>query len=384
MFKPQSIKAVWLLAIFTLLAGSWVNLSRADQAPPPRIQLAILLDTSGSMRGLIDQTRNQLWQVVNEFATARQNGVTPILEIALYEYGNDNVSPNSGFVRRLSGFTGELDQISQGLFSLTTNGGSEYCGYAIRTALNDLQWSNLDSDIRTIFIAGNEPFTQGPVDFRAAAEQARQMGITINTVHAGGYEAGIMEGWQSGAQLAGGDYMSIDHNFQIVHLRAPQDQQIAQLNAQLNATYLPYGADGEAKHEIQTEQDQQSSEISPGLLSKRARAKASSLYDNSNWDLVDAYRQGKVDAEELARYEAARQLPSPLYSFETARQLEYLDEKSEERKAIQREINRLSQERDAYLAKKSAESAGQPPSISDALVRSIKKQAELKGFEFAE
>ena len=97
----------------------------------PRIQVAILLDTSNSMDGLIDQTRNQLWQVVNEFASARQNGVAPILEIALFEYGNDNNSRSSGYVRKLSAFTRELDQVSEGLFSLTTNGGNEYCGFAI-------------------------------------------------------------------------------------------------------------------------------------------------------------------------------------------------------------------------------------------------------------
>ena len=97
----------------------------------PRIQVAILLDTSNSMDGLIDQTRNQLWQVVNEFASARQNGVTPILEIALFEYGNDNNAHKSGYVRMLHAFTRELDQVSEGLFSLTTSGGNEYCGFAI-------------------------------------------------------------------------------------------------------------------------------------------------------------------------------------------------------------------------------------------------------------
>jgi hypothetical protein len=89
----------------------------------PKIQLAILLDTSGSMDGLIDQTRNQLWQVVNEFSSAKRNGVTPTLEVALFEYGNDGNSRDTGFVRMLNNFTGELDKVSEGLFSLTTNGG---------------------------------------------------------------------------------------------------------------------------------------------------------------------------------------------------------------------------------------------------------------------
>ena len=151
----------------------------------PKIQLAILLDTSSSMDGLIDQTRNQLWQVVNEFASAKQAGKTPILEIALFDFGNDGNAVSAGYVRRLNGFTRELDAVSQGLFSLTTNGGSEYCGYAIETAINDLQWSQSASDIKIIFIAGNESFRQGPIPYQRAVQLARQNGISINTIHAG-------------------------------------------------------------------------------------------------------------------------------------------------------------------------------------------------------
>ena len=114
-------------------AGAKVNVILNEK---PKIQLAILLDTSSSMNGLIDQTRNQLWQVVNEFAKAEQNGIKPSLEVAIYEYGNSRLSSNTGFIRQVSALTGELDEVSEALFSLTTNGGSEYCGYAIKTAVN--------------------------------------------------------------------------------------------------------------------------------------------------------------------------------------------------------------------------------------------------------
>jgi len=86
--------------------------------------------------------------VVNEFSTARQHGVTPILEIALFEYGNDNLAAGTGYVRMLNPFTRELDLVSEGLYSLTTNGGSEYCGYAIQTAVNSLQWSHLEGTMK--------------------------------------------------------------------------------------------------------------------------------------------------------------------------------------------------------------------------------------------
>jgi len=83
----------------------------------PKIQLAILLDTSGSMSGLINQTREQLWSVVNQFSSTRKDGVIPRLEVAVYEYGNSGLSHDTGFIRKVSGLTSELDQVSEALFS---------------------------------------------------------------------------------------------------------------------------------------------------------------------------------------------------------------------------------------------------------------------------
>jgi hypothetical protein len=347
----------------------------------PRIQLAILLDTSNSMDGLIDQTRNQLWQIVNEFSDARKNGITPILEIALFEYGNDGLSKKSGFVRMRTDFTRELDKVSEGLFSLTTNGGSEYCGYAIKTAITNLQWSHSSKDIKAIFIAGNESFAQGPIDYRNMAKLALQRGISINTIHAGGHRQGIRDDWQAGALLADGSYMSIDANQKIVHIAAPQDKRIAELNAQLNATYLPYGEYGAKNAQRQLEQDALSSEISAGLLAKRAKSKSSSFYSNASWDLVDALREGEIDETALAKIEEA-QLPHSMKGLSSEGKIEYVRQKVKERNKIKGEISRQSQLRAEFVAKARREQAAASPSMSDALTNAVKKQAEQKHFVF--
>jgi uncharacterized protein YdaT len=346
----------------------------------PRIQLAILLDTSNSMDGLIEQTRNQLWQVVNEFAAAKQGGVTPILEIALFEYGNSGNARAAGYVRQLNGFTRELDAVSQGLFALTTNGGDEYCGYAIDTAIRDLQWSQSASDIKIIFIAGNESFAQGPMPYQQAVRLARQQGISINTIHAGSHDAGVSDGWQAGALLAGGEYLSIDADQQVVHIEAPQDARIAELNARLNQTYLPYGSEGADKAKRQQEQDRMSSDIAVGLLAKRARSKASEFYANGDWDLVDAFREGEVAAEELAQMEDAA-LPEPMQGMSASQKLDYLQQKQAERQSIQQQILELSESRAVYVAEHKREQAA-APSVSDALSGAIRKQAEQKHFTF--
>jgi len=347
----------------------------------PKIQLAIILDTSNSMDGLIDQTRNQLWQVVNEFSTARQNGVTPVLEIALFEYGNSGNPQSAGYVRMLNQFTRELDEVSQGLFSLTTNGGDEYCGFAIETVVNQLQWSQSSTDIKTIFIAGNESFAQGPVNFRRAIELAGQYGISINTIHAGGHQDGIKDGWQTGALLAGGNYMSIDTNQQVVHIVAPQDKKIAELNAKLNRTYIPYGVKGADMAQRQVEQDVRSSEISAGLLAKRAKSKSSAFYSNANWDLVDALNDGEVDADELVQFEEEA-LPEPMKGLSAKEKLDYVQEKAAARNIIKQEISELSRSRSAYVAEKKRAQVAASPSISDALTNAVKEQALQKNFVF--
>jgi len=347
----------------------------------PRIQLAILLDTSNSMDGLIEQTRNQLWQVVNQFALARQDGVTPLLEIALFEYGNSDNPGKSGYLRQLNGFTRELDAVSQGLFSLTTNGGDEFCGYAIDAALHRLQWSRSTRDIKMIFIAGNESFDQGPLRYQDAVQLARQMGVSVNTIHAGSNDDGIRDGWRDGAVLAGGDYLSIDANQQVVHLDAPQDARIAELNAKLNSTYLPYGTGGAAKAQRQLDQDQLSSDISAGLLAKRAGAKASEFYGNADWDLVDAFREGEVADEQLQEIEESA-LPEPMRGMSAQQKLHYLQQKQIERDSIQMEILELSKARANYAAARKLEQVDVAPGVSDALTGSIRKQAQQKNFTF--
>jgi hypothetical protein len=348
----------------------------------PKIQVAIVLDTSNSMDGLIEQTRNQLWQVVNEFSTARQDGVTPILEIALFEYGNDGNAQNAGYVRMLNNFTRELDAVSAGLFSLSTNGGNEYCGFAIETVVNNLQWSPSSSDIKTIFIAGNESFAQGPTNYREAVKLAGRHGISINTIHAGGHEQGISDQWQAGALLAGGDYMSIDANQQVVHIVAPQDLKIAELNAQLNQTYVPYGRAGAESAERQMEQDALSSGISAGLLANRVKSKTTAFYSNSNWDLVDALEEGAVDAEELVQLED-EELPEPMLGMSGQEKLDYVQAQQQERCRIKQEISELSESRAAYVTEKKREQVA-APSMRDALTSAIKKQAQQKNFSFYE
>jgi hypothetical protein len=118
------------LAITLLALQCGVTVARGPNATiaetKPRIEIALLLDTSNSMDGLINQARTQLWKMVNELEKVRQNGKRPDVYVALYEYGNDGLNAEGGYIRLVQPFTLNLDKISEELFALTTNGGSEH------------------------------------------------------------------------------------------------------------------------------------------------------------------------------------------------------------------------------------------------------------------
>src|SRR5215212_6729490 len=168
------------------------NLNVAAPAKDQTIMIALLLDTSNSMNGLIDQAKSQLWKIVNEVAIAKTgDGKRPNIKIALYEYGNDGLSSNEGFIRQVSALTEDLDVISEKLFSLKTNGGNEFCGQVIKTALNQLAWSASKADLKMIFIAGNEDFTQGSVSYQQACDAAKKKGVVVNSIFCGDFREGM-------------------------------------------------------------------------------------------------------------------------------------------------------------------------------------------------
>src|SRR5215213_3468269 len=193
----------------TLLAACAISLAEKpaaalkEAAPEkPLVQIAILLDTSSSMEGLIEQAKGQLWKICNEFIKARQNGVAPEVQVALYEYGKSSLAQQSGWIRQIQPLTTDLDKISEELFALKTNGGDEYCGWVIKDAVNDLKWDPRSDVYKVVFIAGNEPFTQGPVSYADACKAAISKGIMVNTIHCGTEAEGVSTKWKDGATLA--------------------------------------------------------------------------------------------------------------------------------------------------------------------------------------
>jgi hypothetical protein len=340
-----------------------------------KIQAAILLDVSNSMDGLIEQAKAQLWTMVNVMGKAKCNGETPKIEIALYEYGRDNNDLRKGYVKQIAPFTSDLDNLSQKLFQLTTNGGEEYCGYVIHTSLNELNWDTTSSNYKVIFISGNEDFLQGNISYTLACKEAKNKGVIVNTIYCGDRLQGIKEHWNLLGECGNGSFTNINSDAKPEDIPTPYDSTLITLNNKLNGTYIYYGATGRGKKELQGSMDEANLSVNKYAGVNRAVSKASpQTYNNSSWDLVDAKNDDKNILDKID----LKTLPDSLKN-KNKQQLEVIvNQKSNERSGIQKEIQDISKKRETYIAAekiKKAKAGNNSKTLESEVEKIIREQA---------
>lgn len=352
----------------------------------PAVDVAILLDTSNSMDGLISQAKSQLWSIVQQFADARKAGKTPNLRVSVFEYGNTNLPASEGYIRQVVQLTDDMDKVSEVLFALKTNGGDEYCGQVIAQAIKRLDWSSEPNSYKAIFIAGNEPFTQGSVNYKQSCKSAIENGIVVNTIHCGDFQTGVNTHWKDGADLAEGTYLNIDQDRKVVHIECPQDKIIIKLNDELNKTYLWFGSEDVRKSysENQIAQDRNALSASGrgGFGSGRGATKASSLYRNAGRDLVDTFEEDGAILSKLKK----DQLPKSMQAMSAEEQRSHIETMAKKRSEIKKQISRLSVEREAFASRKRKELAIETGgnTLGAVIGAAVRQQLEKSGFDLQE
>ena len=334
-------------------------------APPePRhVDLAVCLDTSNSMDGLIDSAKQKLWAVVNELATAKPR---PVLRVALYQYGNDRLERENGWVQRVCDLTDDLDAVYGKLFALTTQGGTEYVARVMQAAAEELRWSADKNALKMIVIAGNEPATQDDkFKLEDACKATAGKGIIVHTIFCGSDQEGRSTGWADAARWADGQYAAIDQDRGTVAVATPYDAGLAALNGELNKTYVAFGGEGRAGAANQAAQDANASKSGPAAAADRAIAKAGGLYQNARWDLVDAVKNGLADPAKLDK----DRLPPEMQKMAPAERKAYVERQAATRAEVQKQIQDLSAERDKYVKEEMARKGLGEDKAFDAVLR---------------
>jgi hypothetical protein len=340
-----------------------------------KIQVAILLDVSGSMDGLIEQAKSQLWNMVTVLGKAKCGTQTPKIEIALYEYGRTTNDAKLGYVKQLSGFTTDLDKLSAILFGLKTDGGDEFCGHVIKSSLDELGWDAGEGNYKVIFIAGNEDFLQGGIKYTDACAIARQKGVIVNTIYCGDKQQGVAEHWNLAGECGQGSFTNINQNAKEEDIDTPFDSAMYVMNGKLNGTYVAYGENGTVSRGLMSQMDEANEGLGKNASLSRTNAKATRAYTNVSWDLVDANTQDSTIIEKIDTIT----LPANLRNKSRKEIRAYVEQKAKERSAIQKEISNLNALRNSYITeerKKRAVAANNAATLETEIEKILKEQAK--------
>ena len=346
----------------------------------PKIDVVFVLDTTGSMGGLIQTAKEKIWSIATTMASAQQ---APEIRIGLVAYRDRGDS----YVTRVVDLSADLDSIYATLMDFEAHGGGdgpESVNKALYDAVHNISWGQDERAYRAIFLVGDAPphMDYNEVRYPEIVASASDLGIVVNTIQCGDIPATI-EPWTQIANLSQGNFFQVEQAGGAVAFNTPFDEEIAELSAQLDDTRLYYGTEKE-KDKMRGKvaaTDKMHSRLSFASRARRAEFN-STVGGRTNLlgsnELVAAVTEGFVDLDELEE----DALPEVLKPMAPAEQEAYVAELSKKREDLQRQIRDLSADHSGYIARKVDEAGGMKGSLDQKLYDAVKEQAGEAGLEY--
>ena len=349
----------------------------------PKIDVVFVLDTTGSMSGLIGAAKEKIWSIASSMASAQP---APIIRMGLVGYRDRG----DEYVTRVVDLSGDIDTMYATLMQFTANGGGdgpESVNQALYEAVNSMSWSQDDNAYKVIFLVGDAPphmDYQDDVKYPQSLAMAAKKGILVNTIQCGN-ETDTRQRWQEIASISHGSYFNVDQAGSAVAIATPFDADLARLSAALDGTRLYYGTQEEkAKQLAKTDATHSLHALaSPASLARRAAFNASASGATNaigESELVADVASGRVD---IAKVEADK-LPEPLQSLSVDERKKVVEENATKREDLQRQIKALAAQRDEYAAKEIAAAGGAKDSLDVKIYDAVREQAGKKGMAYPE
>ena len=349
---------------------------------PKRVQVVFVLDTTGSMGGLIAAAKEKIWSIASTLAQARQ---TPEISMGLVAYRDRG----DAYVTRVIDLDKDLDSMYAKLMDFRADGGGdtpESVNQALDDAINKISWSQDANTYRVVFLVGDAPphmDYQDDVKFPVTMAAAAAKGIVVNTIQCGGMRETVKP-WQEIAALGRGRYFTVDQAGSAVAVATPYDDKIATLSAELDSTRLYYGTDEErmAMNGKVAASARLRAEASPAAQARRGVFNASESGKANllgGKDLVDDVASGRIAG---AASVAPAELPAAIAALPPEKQEAAVKEAVEKRADLQRQIAELAKDRDAFIKKKVEDAGGAAGSLDQKIYDAVREQAATKGLEY--
>lgn len=349
----------------------------------PAVDVVFVLDTTGSMSGLIQTAKEKIWSIATTMASAQP---TPEIRIGLVGYRDRG----DQYVTRVIDLSSDLDSVYAQLMDFRADGGGdtpESVNQALHDAVHRMSWTQDEQAYRVVFLVGDAPphmDYQDDVKYPEIVAAAKERGIVVNTVQCGGIPDTTAP-WQQIASLGHGTYFQVEQAGGAVALATPFDEELAILSARLDATRLYYGSE-EEKARMRSKVDATEKLHAEASVAAQARRSAfnASAAGVENFvgekELVDDVTSGRVDLDAIA----PEALPAPLQAMAPAEQEETVLRYAEERAELRRQIGELAKQREEYLGKKVAESGGAEDSLDHKIFEAVRDQAGDVGLVYSE
>ena len=346
-----------------------------------RIDVVFVLDTTGSMGGLIQAAREKIWSIATTLASAQP---APEIRMGLVAYRDRR----DAYVTRVVDLSSDLDSMYATLMDFQAEGGGdgpESVNQALHEAVHRMSWSQHSGTYKVVFLVGDAPphmDYQDDVKYPVTLREAKAKGIVVNAIQSG-HDSSTTPAWQQIASLGAGQYFQVEQAGNAVAIATPFDEKIATLSAKLDDTRMYYGSEQEKEKQRRKIEAAEKLRTASSVESRARRATFNvSRSGDANFlgegELVDEVSSGRIDLSSIDR----DKLPEPMQAMAPEEQAAIISETAERRNELKRQIRELAKERSAYMDKKVEEAGGARDSLDDKIYRTVREQAGKLGLTY--
>ena len=348
----------------------------------PKVEVVFVLDTTGSMGGLIGAAKEKIWSIATTMGSAQQ---APEIRMGLVAYRDRG----DAYITQVTDLSSDLDSVYSTLMGFRAQGGGdgpESVNAALFDAVQKMSWSAEKSTYRAVFLVGDAPPHMdypNEMQYPEILEFAKSRGIVVNAIQSGN-SAQTRTEWTQIAQLGGGEYFDVDQDGSVLAIATPFDKELAVLSARLDATKMFYGSakEREQKAKKSARTAQELSAVSAATQARRAAFNASpsgilNMFSSGS-ELLEDVTSGAVTLDAIPTDE----LPAPIAALPEKARAEAVSEAVESRKEMERQMADLVGKRDRYLDEQVKALGGAKDSLDHKLYDAVRKQAAGVGLTY--
>src|SRR6266545_1152470 len=339
-------------------------------AARPVVEVAFVLDTTGSMGPLIEGAKRKIWSIATAIIDCSPDADIRMGLVAYRDIGDIYVTKKFDLTTDIQGLYGDLLQ-------LRAQGGGDWpesVNEALWVATTKMSWSYGHNTTRIMFLVGDAPpHMDYPQDtkYPEVMRLARQKGITVNAVQAGNARD-TERVWREIAQMGYGEYIPIPQDGgAVVMIETPYDREIIELQGHINRTVIPYGPRQQRERVMNRGAQYLAAPSSvasdmAGYMAKQRAGQANADAITGGGDLLADVKAGRQSLSGVKDPD----LPDNMRGMAPRERQSYVDQQMTQRSALNDRMADLVKKRDSYVADQRKK---QPARSGDSFDRAVEK-----------